>query len=406
MEENNNSYGQPEQSGNQNFGQPEQQYGNESYGQTEQQYGNQGYGQTEQQYGNQSYGQQYGEQSFGRNYGMGAVPLGEDGQPLKNRFGMKMTFSILEILSCCSCNIVTMVLGIVGCIFTTKANNAYKQGDAQEYKTNAKTASICLWIGLGVGLVYLIMGIFAWTVGGYGKVFMDAFWEGYNSVDSSYEQDHNNGNTGSGSDAPVVGSDEDGTGTQKISEDTESKDDASVPAPSANVVPGEGFTDASITVNGVTVTLPLSYTELKELGFSTDETSENTTVETSEYYYVDLLDTSGAELGSVYVGNLTESSIALKDGVVFGFWFTSDDLENDKLEVSFNNGLTDHAVKEDFMTAFGEPDYSYESEDSDYQSYQWYNHNEMYSDTSENSFTVKFWEGKLDEIDIRYIGWE
>lgn len=50
------------------------------------------------------------------------------GQALKNNYGMKLTFSILEILCCCGCNIVTMIMGILGCVFTSQANSAYKEG--------------------------------------------------------------------------------------------------------------------------------------------------------------------------------------------------------------------------------------------------------------------------------------
>ena len=94
MENENNYYNQPETgeslenqgsdvANQQTEGQPEQQ----SYGQPEQ----------------QTYGQSYGQanqQTYGQNMGYGMPPVGPNGQPLKNNYVMKLTFSILEIISC------------------------------------------------------------------------------------------------------------------------------------------------------------------------------------------------------------------------------------------------------------------------------------------------------------------
>ena len=102
---------------------------------------------------------------------------------------------------------------------------------------------------------------------------------------------------------------------------------------------------------------------------------------------------------------MTDSPIALKDGVVFGFWFTSIEY-NDELTLEFSNGLTLDATREDFLKAYGDPDYSYESDSNDYQSYQWYNHSDIWEDMEENSLSVDFWDGEVDEIDLMYIGWD
>lgn len=128
---------------------------NDSYGQEV--WGQPHYGQP----GAQSYGQAvYGQ----ANSGVGAMPSEENGGPLKNHFGMKITFSILEILSICTCNVITMVLGILGCVFTAKADMSYKEGRVHDFKSQAKTATICLWVGFGVGIVWLIFYIFVMLV--------------------------------------------------------------------------------------------------------------------------------------------------------------------------------------------------------------------------------------------------
>ncbi len=421
------SYGQTEQQpyGQQSYGQTEQQpYGQQSYGQSGQQpYGQQSYGQTEQQpygqtygqSGQQSYGQSYGQsgqqtygqtygQSYGQNYGQanygtGAVPMGKNGQPLKNNYAMKLTFSILEILCCCGCNIITMILGILACVFTNQANSAYKESRWEDFKSKAKSATILLWIGFGVAVVSLIANIFMWTVGGYGDIFMEEFQKGYEqgydaamNDDDDYDyDDYDTDDSDYGTDASVT-----------PAKETEYDE---TPAP-VDVTPGEGFTDPTITVNGITVTFPLTYQELVAAGFYIDPEDEEYVVNKNEYYDPTFYDVNGAALGYVYIGNMTDGPLAMQDCTVFGFDITSGDLEYSNATFSLPSGLNENATKDDFITAFGEPDYTYESESYDHQSYQWYNHSDLYYDSEQNSITVDFWDGKFDEIDIKYFGWE
>ena len=63
----------------------------------------------------------------GRYANVGGVILDNNGKPLKNSFGMKLTFSILEMLCCCA-SCFTLVTGILSCIFTCQANTCYKEG--------------------------------------------------------------------------------------------------------------------------------------------------------------------------------------------------------------------------------------------------------------------------------------
>ncbi len=149
--------GQPEQ---QSYGQPNQQTYGQSYGQANQQTYGQSYGQANQQTYGQSYGQP-NQQTYGQNMGYGMPPVGPNGQPLKNNYVMKLTFSILEIISCCIGNIVTLIMGILGCVFTSKANTSYKEGRTEEFKSQSKTATICLWVGLGFLVLELIFVIIA-----------------------------------------------------------------------------------------------------------------------------------------------------------------------------------------------------------------------------------------------------
>lgn len=394
-------FGAENQTGNtqdgQTYGQPQE---NMDYGQSGQSYGqpqeNMGYGQPS--YGAVPGGQSYGPYGYGQpNYNMGAVPLDQNGQPLRNNFGMKMTFSILEILACCGCNIITMILGIIACVFTAKANNAYKAGRWDEFRSQAKTATICLWVGLGVGMLYMISFAVAWTSGGLGEEFTRGFYQEYYDTYSGDTRDNS---------ADDYNYDYDYSSDDKYdydAEDTGATDSAAEPL---HVTAGEGFNDPSITLAGITVTLPLTYSELKELGLSVDVEDEGYVINKSEYNSPALYGPGGNEIGYVHIGNQTEDPIPLKDGVVFGFWISSSELKYGDVSISLTNGLTKDATKEDFVTAYGKPDYEYASDDNSYFSYQWYSHNDEYYDSEDNSISVDFWEGKLDDLDIKYIGWE
>lgn len=170
-----------EQSGaEQAYGQPGagQQYGaGQAYGQSgaEQTYGQPGAGQ---QYGA---GQSYGQPGFGsQNMAYGMMPTDANGRPLQNRFGMKLTFSILEIISCMP---VTIIMGIIACIFTTKANNSYKSGRWEAFKSQAKTSAVCLWIGLGTFVLGFILTVVLVTAGILGSTGSSAYGRVYASVD-------------------------------------------------------------------------------------------------------------------------------------------------------------------------------------------------------------------------------
>ena len=321
-----------------------------------------------------------------------------------------MTFSILEILCCCGCNIITMIMGILGCVFTTQANNAYKEGRWDEYQSKKKSASIFLWIGLGIAVVYLFVTIYEWTAGGYSDIVRDAYYEALGestggSAGSGYDYDYDDTDDYD-YDYDYSYDDDDDDQEVRVLGDEDEEEDDSTPSEPLDVTPGTGFTDPSITIEGVYIQLPLSYPELVALGFYVDTEDEEYIANKSEYYYPTVYGPDGDAIGYVYLGNETDGALPLKECKVFGFWFSSSYLDDDEVSFSFANGLTEDATKEDFFKAYGEPDYEYESEDNDYQSYQWYNHSDEYYDMEENSLSVEFWDGRLDDLDLMYIGWD
>ena len=48
---------------------------------------------------------------------------------------MKLTFSILEMISG---NLISLICGIIACVFTCKANTAYKEGNGKNLSRTRK----------------------------------------------------------------------------------------------------------------------------------------------------------------------------------------------------------------------------------------------------------------------------
>lgn len=339
----------------------------------------------------------YGAGGFNSNYGMGQVPLDKNGQPVKNRYGMKITFAVLEILTILGCNVLTFILGIIAAVFTSKANASYQQGRWDDFKSEAKTSTVLLWIGFSGFMIEVVIIFISLLM---GVSLYNEIQDSYDyRLPKTYEGSSNAGNT----------DDTDYFGTADSETESTENMDQSTEAPAitpSNVTPGEGFVEPSFTLNGAAITLPLDYADVKELGFYIDTEDEEYYMNKNEYFYPDVFDANGNEIGCVYIGNVTDGAIPMKEGLVFGFEFSNEDDMDAVADVVFSNGVTFSSTKEDLITAFGEPDNSYESESYDSQEYTWYNHSDQYYDSSENSIEFSYWEGVMDEITIRYIGWD
>ncbi len=83
-------------------------------------------------------------------------------QPNQNQsppnYSSLLTFSILELICC------NQIFGILGLVFTTLADSAYKSGNYAEYESKSKLAKIMLIIGFaltfGFGFLYLIFSTY------------------------------------------------------------------------------------------------------------------------------------------------------------------------------------------------------------------------------------------------------
>ncbi len=361
------------------------------------------YGQNYTQYNQQNYGgQNYSAYGYNANNGMGGAPLDKNGQPMKNRFGMKLTFAILEIIFC---NIISLVCGIIACVFTSKANTSYKEGRWEDFKSQAKTSAICLWIGLGGVILGLIIGIASAVL--TFKATEELNNQLYN-YDFDYEDDDYDYDYFYDTETEEIETETE-TETEVVDTevvDTEVVDDTEAPVVSSDIVPSEGFTTPTLTVEGVEITLPISYADLKAAGFYVDSEDEEYIINKQEYEWMSIYTPDGEDVGYVYLANLTDAAIPASEGLVFGFDFYFGEYEDYTADFVLYNGVTQNATPEDLTTAFGIADSEYQSDSSDYASYQWYNHNDEYYDSSYNSIEFTYMDGGLYEMTIRYLGWD
>lgn len=120
----------------------------------------------------------YSGSSYSSMYNQSMPPVDKNGKEIPNNYGMKLTFSILEIFT-------STLFGILGLIFTIQQNTAYKNGDWAEFKSKRKISNIMLWIGFGFTMLSVIL-VIVMVIG----VF--SYRSEYNSIlnDHSYDNDY------------------------------------------------------------------------------------------------------------------------------------------------------------------------------------------------------------------------
>lgn len=347
------SYDQPNQSDQSNqsdqmdqYSQPQQQYGqvNQSYDQSDQSDQANQYSQPQQQYGqvNQQYGQPNQQNVYGQNQFYGSNMGYQSGTLPKNRFGMKLTFSILEIISC---NLLTFIMGIISCVYTSKANTSYKEGRWEDFKSQAKTSAICLWVGFASFIISGILCILIWTVGGLGDAFMEGFREGYYGV-------------------------QEGT-----------------PA-------GEGV---AVNVDGTRIALPLDYSDLEEIGFTLDGFDMYQKVDGYDYDFYQVYNEKGESVMWCWFENPYSVQTYLTECRVIGIDvdYNCDNYESFSTAagLGFSNSLSD------FTDAYGFPDYLEGKEDGSV-TYYWYL--DEGSDENWRVMEVTFEGDYIYDIDIEF----
>lgn len=279
-------------------------------------------------------GQQY---QYNNGYGQG--PVDNNGRPIPNNFGMKLTFSILVTI------FLSKIFGILSIVFTCLQNKAYKEGRWDDFKNKRKLSNVFLWIGLILGIIMFVVSI----------VFAGAiFKEVYNAVsDYDYSDDY----------------DYDYDYDYDDSDDSDydfDYDDASDTDSESDYVYGNSTFDfdavEDMTINGAAVSVPMSVTDFVDAtGYDTYIDIDLDSYDLSghnggEFAYID--DENGCSLIDIYNGS--DDDVKAIDGTIGGIKL---DFEDTSAPIQFEyRGITNDSSIDDVLDAFGEAATRYNGE--------------------------------------------
>lgn len=284
------------------------------------------------------------------------VPLDKKGRPLKNRFGMKMVFSVIELF-------FATLWGVLGLIFTCMANNAYQKRDWDGFKSKSRLASIMLWVGFAVCLIEVaVLGVFISSFSLLGKNY---------HTSSSYVEEVPT------VEEPVV--DEPVVDEEQTSGESTAK--ADFPAP-------EEYN--TFKMNGMDLTVPSKVSDyvkvLKESGYEFTDDFKKAKLEPHDASYFDFVNKDGYIIGFVEVYNTTEEQMDATAGMVGGIYI--DVNFDDKIHIDYMGKLGNNSSAQDYIDIFGMPN----SADEDYGYYQWY--------TEEGWISIDLKDGELDSFTV------
>ena len=276
-------------------------------------------------------GQQY---QYNNGYGQGTVD--NNGRPIPNNFGMKLTFSILVTI------FLSKIFGILSIVFTCLQNKAYKEGRWDDFKNKRKLSNVFLWIGLILGIIMFVVSIV--FAGAIFKEVYNAFGDYDYSDDYDYDYDYD----------------------YDDSDDDFDYDDASDTDSESDYVYGNSTFDfdavEDMTINGAAVSVPMSVTDFIEAtGFDTYTEGDLDTYDLSshnggELIYID--DENKCSLIDIYNGS--DDDIKAIDGTIGGIKL---DFEDTSSPIQFEyKGITNDSSIDDVLDAFGEADTRYNGE--------------------------------------------
>ncbi|MCI7322832.1 MAG: hypothetical protein MR508_05910 [Lachnospiraceae bacterium] len=291
-------------------------------------------------------------------------PLDGKGRPLRNRFGMKLTFSILGILGglfimCGSLLIgaIPLVLSIVALVFTCLQNREYKAGNWDSFRHFAKLSAILLWIDLGLWVIYLILliiGVIVVLV--FGNKYMDILNQSGNDLYFSEYVEETQAEA-----EPETGEEEPG----EVKKPSSGSFSGFRELEGQNLPMVKGFNQ--FTLQGTEISLPMDMSDFCSAGFHLGEDDMEETLEAGDSYGYGYYDESDSYLGTVFVYNTTDQDIHPQDGIAGGI--TISNYGNCSLKLV--GDLSFASNKADAAAVFGE-DVTSMHEDDGYGYYSWY----------------------------------
>ncbi len=353
---------------NYNYGNAESYSNTNNYGSTE----NYNYNNSSQNYTNGQNGYQYNNQQFTN---LSGVKVDSEGRPMQNLFAVQLIFAIVEIVLCCF-SPTTMVLAIIALVFAIQANTAYAHNKEVDFKVKSKVSNILLIIGGVFTVVSIISSI----------LFSAVFMASAETIVQEFEQEY-------GGDVEAFL--EDLMGEMEEYDDGDEYEGYSETLGDGDVPLAEGFD--TFTLNGITYSVPMTYNEFLQMGYTIEEGYENYILEADTYENLIINGDNGYMIGMIRVSNDSNVVLPLEECVVDYIRLDNDAAYYDDVEpldLTFGNGLTVNSSYEEVEAFMGEPTYLYIDEETEYENYTWY----YYGENEYQSFDIYFSEGVISEI--------
>ena len=342
------------------------------------------------------------------NYNMnqGSAPLDKNGQPVKNNFGMKLTFSIIEmviglLLTCAKSwcfGLIPLILSVIACVLVCMQNKNYKEGNWNGFTSSRKASTVLLWIAFAfymIGLILVIVVVIIAAVAGasflgaLGSEFdPDALKDLQEAIesDSDYSIDDMEDiedylNSGD--------SDMDDSDSNSYTDDHQETDDHE-PIGNYETIDGEdlyieGFNE--FVLNGSAISLPMDLDDFLDAGFQMNDEDLDDVIEADNYDGYAYYDSEGNYLGTLFVYNVSGKDAKVSKGVAAGITINA----YDGVTLEMVGGITFDSSAADAIAAYGNPTDASVSEDSAY--LEWYMNNRYAS-----SLELDFWDGELSEV--------
>lgn len=243
-----------------------------------------------------------------------------------------------------------------------------------EAKGTLKTALI----SIGVNILISIIAVILIFVGAFATV-----------NDNDYD------------DSPVIDGYEDTYDDENSdSDDEDVNDENSTNANTSDVNISADWTNYTVSVEGVEITLPISYKEFTEktgCSFSDPQDAE-TTLKSNYYTWVKMKDSNGAEF-TIDILNRSEDVKTLGECMVTSIsQYKSYSGENADIVFSGNLRVGKAITEAELKELFGEPDDTYSSDDNTYFVYTYYENYNAYS--SDRSYVITVSDGVIYDISL------
>lgn len=336
------------------------------------------------------------------NYNMnqGSAPLDKNGQPVKNNFGMKLTFSIIEmviglLLTCAKSwcfGLIPLILSVIACVLVCMQNKNYKEGNWNGFTSSRKASTVLLWIAFAfymIGLILVIVVVIIAAVAGasfLGALGSEFDPDALNDLQEAIESD---------SDYSIDDMEDIEDYLNSGDSDTDDFDsdyaaDDNEPIGDYEIIDGEdlyieGFNE--FVLNGSAISLPMDLDDFLDAGFQMNDEDLDDVIEADNYDGYAYYDSEGNYLGTLFVYNVSGKDAKASKGVAAGITINA----YDGVTLEMVGGITFDSSAADAIAAYGNPTDASVSEDSAY--LDWYMNNRYAS-----SLELDFWDGELSEV--------